>query len=113
MDIRLKVDPFDFTKRAKTAQDAVSASAADREDERLKQASRDFEGIFLGMMLKEMRQTLTGDPILNGGHGEEIFSSMRDQQLVTDIARGTNQLGLGEMIYRQLTRKTATGSEGE
>ncbi len=112
MDIPLRgtIDPYDFTKKVESAKTAVSA--AERDDRRLKQASQDFEGIFMGMMLKSMRGTLSGDTLVSGGHAEEIFASMKDQQMVTDLTRGESGLGLGEMIYRQLTRKDTT-DQGE
>ena len=112
MDIPLRgtIDPFDMTKRVETAKRAVSA--AEREDRQLKQASRDFEGIFLGMMLKSMRSTLSGETLVSGGYAEEIFESMMDQQMVTDISRGESHLGFGEMIYRQLTRKEESDPNG-
>lgn len=72
------------------------------DDERLKEACADFEGILLGYMLKTMKKTLSGDALFGGGLQKDIYDSMYNQELAENIAEGKNSLGIGEALYRQL-----------
>lgn len=74
------------------------------EEKKLKEACSDFESIFMEMMLKSMRSTLPGDAIFKKGLADEVYQSMYDQKLSENIARGDNNLGLGESLYKQLSR---------
>ncbi|MCP3921019.1 MAG: hypothetical protein GY714_00390 [Desulfobacterales bacterium] len=56
------------------------------------------------MMLKSMRSALPGDSIFEKGLADDIYQSMYDQKLTENIARGPNNLGLGDQLYRQLSR---------
>jgi flagellar protein FlgJ len=75
------------------------------EEKKLKKACQDFEGIMINMMLKSMRQTLPGSDIFGNSMGKEIYRSMYDQELSEKIAKGENNLGLGEALYRDLSKK--------
>jgi Rod binding domain-containing protein len=45
---------------------------------------------FFGMMLKEMRKTLSKDHLLSGGHGEEIMQPQLDQVLTERMSESHN-----------------------
>lgn len=69
----------------------------------MKKVSRDFEALFVGLMLKSMRATVGKDELTGGGRGEEVFRSLLDQEYATAIAQ-QGSLGLGQLIERQLER---------
>lgn len=48
--------------------------------------SREFVGIFYGMMMQQMRATLPGNPLFDGGRGEEIFQQRIDNMLGEQMA---------------------------
>ncbi|MCL2899824.1 flagellar assembly peptidoglycan hydrolase FlgJ [Brenneria tiliae] len=65
----------------------------------LEKVARQFEGLFVNMMLKSMRSALPQDGMLNNDQ-TRLFTSMYDQQMAQDLsAKG---LGLAEMIIKQL-----------
>jgi len=68
-----------------------------------KKVSREFEALFVGMMLKSMRATVGRDELTGGGHGEEVYRSLLDQEYATAIAQ-QGSLGLGRLIEQQLER---------
>lgn len=70
----------------------------------MKEACQDFEGIMIQMMLKSMRKTLTGDDIFGNSMGKDIYKSMYDQELAERIAKGDNNLGLGDSLYKELVK---------
>ena len=71
------------------------------DDIRLREASNEFEAIFIQQMLKTMRQTSLESDFVKKSEGEKIFRSMLDEQYAILSAK-SRRLGLGEMIYQQL-----------
>ena len=69
----------------------------------LKKSATDFESIFVGMMLKSMRNSVQKSGFLDGGNAEDIYRSMLDQEY-SKVLSGTNKLGLANTIERQLSR---------
>jgi peptidoglycan hydrolase FlgJ len=80
------------------AKDAASA----------KKVAREFEAMFVGLMLKSMRQTVGEDKLTGGGRGEEVFRSLLDQQYA-DIAAQGGGIGLAKSIEKELTRGNQGG----
>lgn len=80
-----------------------TAPAAGSERERLGEAARQFEAIFLRQMLSAARSADFGGDDLFGGQGEETFREMRDARFA-EIAAGTGTLGLAASIEAQLAR---------
>jgi len=64
---------------------------------------QDFEGLFLGMMMKSMRATVGENTLTGGGHGEEVFRSLLDQQYATIAAK--RGLGLAPLIEKEIIRQ--------
>lgn len=73
------------------------------QDAALKKTSQDFEALFIGMMLKSMRATVGKDSLTGGGHGEEVYRSMLDQEYAQEAAKG-GALGLCRGLEEQLAR---------
>src|SRR5476649_1258793 len=83
----------------------LRASAGRQDPQALREAARQFEGLFTAMMLKSMREGSLG-----GGLGDsqetQTYQEMYDQQLALQMAHGKG-LGLAEMLMQQLTRASA------
>ena len=76
-------------------------------EQQLKQAhkvSQDFEALFVGMMVKSMRATVGKDKLTNGGHGEEVYRSLLDQEYAAAAAK-RGSLGLAPMIEKDIIRQ--------
>jgi len=83
---------------------AMPLSAAEPSRDRLRTAARELETQFAQMMLKSMRSTSFGDPMLGDN---TMYREMYDQQLAKEMAKGDG-LGLAPMIVRQLERSQGT-----
>ena len=85
--------------------DRLRASAARQDPQALREAARQFEGLFTAMMLKSMREASLGSGL---GDSEETktYQDMYDQQLALQMAHGKG-LGLADMLMQQLTRANA------
>ena len=86
----------------------VDRSSAAREAVAAKKVAKEFETMFVGMMLKSMRETVGKDKLTNGGHGEEIYRSLLDQEYAKSLTEHGG-VGLTAMLERQLV-KPASGS---
>ena len=81
--------------------DALRRTVRASPQEGMKQASKQFEVMFLQMMLKSMRDATPSDGML-GSSQEKTYTSMLDQQLSQNLSgRG---LGLAEAMFTQLNR---------
>tara|TARA_Y100001960_G_scaffold172258_1_gene180561 strand:- start:56 stop:376 length:321 start_codon:yes stop_codon:yes gene_type:complete len=79
----------------------IPESRGKNNDTRLREASNEFEAIFIQQMLKTMRKTSLESDFIKKSEGEKIFRSMLDEQYAILSAR-SGRLGLGEMIFQQL-----------
>jgi flagellar protein FlgJ len=90
--------------------DAVSASKTSKRDEakekekkKLMDACVETESLFVGQMLKQMRNTIHKGDILNGGQTEEIFTDMLYDQYALNMSKTAN-LGIAKMMYQQMSK---------
>ncbi|MFW5782109.1 MAG: rod-binding protein [Candidatus Muiribacteriaceae bacterium] len=70
--------------------------------EELKKTCQEFESLFVNQLMKEMRKTVDKSGFIDGGHGEEIFQSMLDEEYAKEISK-SQTLGLSDMLYSQLS----------
>lgn len=70
---------------------------------RLRQAAQEFEAVFVGHMLKTMRQSFPQAGLFPSGAGQKLYQDLADQELARAMSRGGG-LGLGEVLVRGLTR---------
>jgi flagellar protein FlgJ len=81
--------------------DALRRTARATPEEGLRQVSRQFEAVFMQMVLKSMREATPADGIM-GSQQEKLYTSMLDQQLAQSLSgRG---VGLAEAMFAQLSR---------
>ncbi len=104
MDATLRPIQSARDRVAQAAVQAASSAPSGKDKERLRDAARDFEAIFLNLMLGSMRKTVQKDSRFSGGPAEGVFQGMLDQEFATGAARKGNGLGIGEMLYRSLER---------
>ena len=75
------------------------------QDRRLMDTCIEMESIFVGRMLKEMRNTLSKeDRLIHGGQAEEIFTDMLYDQYALTLSR-TSNLGIAHQLYNELSRR--------
>lgn len=69
--------------------------------EAVREAAKQFEAVFIQMMLKSMRDASPGDGGLLDNDQTRLYRDMFDQQIALTLAQ-KGQLGLGDAIARQL-----------
>jgi flagellar protein FlgJ len=90
-----------------TAVGVVRQSVRDNDAAGLKEVARQFESLFLRMMLKSMREASDGDELFDSHEGG-MYRDMFDDQIAVDMS-GKGSLGLADLLVRQLRQPQAAG----
>lgn len=81
------------------------------EEQRLRAATKQLEGVFVQELFKAMRETIPQDGMMNGGAGEEIFTGLMDEKIAAHVPEQWER-GIGESLYRQLRAALPHGNQG-
>ena len=90
----------------------ITKRSNENEAEALKEVARQFESMFVKMMLKSMRDAnaeFEKDSLFNS-YETKFYRQMFDDQLALSLSQGKG-IGLAETIYRQLSRQFDVESE--
>ena len=78
----------------------------------LKKALTEFESLFIGYMLKTMKESVAKNELFHGGSGEEIYNSLFDTELARLMASG-HGIGLKDMMMREMGGAEEAAGPGE
>jgi Rod binding domain-containing protein len=70
----------------------------------LRRLADELESVFLNQLFQAMRQSVPDGGLGTSSPGEEMFTAMLDEQLAKEAAFKWER-GLGEELYRQLSRR--------
>ena len=79
----------------------LKQAAKENSPEAIKGVAKQFEAIFMNMMLKSMRDATPQDSLLDNDQSR-TFISMLDQQLTSNLSN--KGLGLADVLARQLSK---------
>jgi Rod binding domain-containing protein len=68
-----------------------------------RQAAEDFEAFFLARYFDAMQMGLESDGPMGGGHSEEIFRSVLNDEYAKVIS-GRGGIGIADAVYREILR---------
>jgi Rod binding domain-containing protein len=69
--------------------------------QKLKESAEEFEAIFVGLMLKSMRDSVQKSGLLDGGNGEDIFRGMLDVEYSKSMA-AERKTAIADAIEREM-----------
>lgn len=98
MEVRHPSSWFDFNSLAD-----LKAKAGSRPAESTRDVAQQFESLFLNLMLKEMRKSVTRSGLL-GSDAMETYEQMFDQQIALGMSRAGG-IGLAPFIEQQLEKR--------
>jgi len=78
----------------------LKQGAREKDPEAIRQVAKQFESLFVQMMLKSMRDTVPENELF-GSNAERMYRDMYDKQLSMQISNGKG-IGLANVIERQL-----------
>lgn len=70
-------------------------------EEQAKKAAEQFESFFLGQMLEYMNSDIDGQGMFGGGHAEDVWRSMLNQEYGKEIAKSSS-LGVADAVMRSM-----------
>ena len=74
---------------------------------RIRETAQEFEGVFIGMLLKAMRASVGNGGLFKNGMDTQTYRDMFDQEIGRQIAKGGG-IGLAQLILRdQALRQVA------
>ncbi len=85
------------TQLSQTAKKVEKNTASDQE---LREATQEFESLFLHQLMKAMRSTIPKNNLFHGGQREEIFTDMLDQEISKIAAK--RGIGIADLLFQQL-----------
>ncbi|TCO78814.1 rod-binding protein [Marinisporobacter balticus] len=91
-----KVEDNAFEKIFEQAKDS-------KDEEKLKDACRQFESVFMNMLMKNMRNTIHDDGIMEKSYAREMFEGMLDEKIADEASKGEG-MGLAQQMYKQLAK---------
>ena len=71
-------------------------------DKDLREATHEFESLFIHNLLKTMRAAIPKSEFFNGGSGEEIFTDLLDQEISKVVSK--RGIGIADVLYQRLTK---------
>lgn len=89
--------------------ESLKQSARQNSPDSLKGAAKQFEALFMNMIMKSMREASPQDGILDNQQ-TKMYTSMLDQQLSQNLA--SRGVGLAEVLIRQLSSNQMTSAVG-
>ena len=85
----------------------ATAGGPDSKPRTLRQATQEFESLFIAQMLGAMRQTVPQSHLFGTDSGERVFRQMLDEETARQVA-SSGGLGIGDLLYRQLAGVAAS-----
>lgn len=83
--------------------DALRTQAKQAPDKALVAAAKQFEAVFMSMLMKSMRDATPQEGMFDSEQ-TKMFTSMLDQQLSQNVG-GSRGIGLADMMVKQLSRQ--------
>lgn len=72
-------------------------------DAKAREIAQEFEAFFISTMLETMSSSLEVDPVFGGGHGEQVYRSMLNDEYGRTFARAGG-IGIADSVYREIMR---------
>ena len=88
-------------------------SGENKDAEELKELAKQFESIFVNLLIKSMRDTLPKDGLISS-HSLDMYQSLFDEEVANEMAKSKGQgVGLADVLYSQLSRMNEADSDTE
>ena len=99
------VNASDKARLLQRASTNSGAALTEKQRHQAKKVSQDFEALFVGMMMKSMRATVGKDKLTGGGHGDDVYLSMLDQEYAAASVKRGGGLGIAKIIEKDIIRQ--------
>lgn len=101
-----------LTAAAQSAAAVKKAATEATAMQRLHKAAQQFEGVFVGMVMHVMRESVPDDSLFGSSNTEQMFGEMLDEQRSQAVA-GSGELGIAKIIEKQLAPQVKSNAAHE
>ena len=91
---------------------ALKNAVSEKDEKKLRKACNDLESVFVNMMFKQMRSTVDKSGLIDAGFAEETYEDMLFENYADEATKGKG-LGLGEILFKQLSRQMNEKTGGQ
>lgn len=67
----------------------------------LEKAAKEFEGVFLGTLMRAMRKTVPDNELFNSSGPTKFYQQMHDAEIAKALAAGHSNMGIADLIVKQ------------
>lgn len=99
-----QINQLNIKTNTEAFQKAIQDAIDSKDKDKLKQACKDLEAVFVKQMLDEMRNTIPKDPLTGDDFATDVFTSMMYDNYAELIAQNSD-LGIADAMYNQLSKK--------
>lgn len=83
----------------------LQAAKNSKDDQELRDVSKQFEAVFINMLLKNMRSTIPEDQgYIEKSNATKTYESMLDEEMAEQMSKAGG-IGLSDMIYKSLVKR--------
>lgn len=90
-------------QKAEDFEKILESAKENNDDEKLKATCREFEAIFVNMLMKNMRRTVMDGGLVEKSHAREMFEGMLDEEIAKEVSKEQG-IGLAKTMYEQLSK---------
>lgn len=83
-------------------EEMLKAASASKDEAKLREVCSNLESVFLNMMFKSMRSTVQKSDLMGESFAAQTYEDMLYENFADEAAK-SKSLGLGEMLYKQLS----------
>lgn len=91
-------------------EDMLQKAAKEQDEKKLREACRNLESVFLNMIFSSMRNTIQKSDLVGDSFATGVYEDMLYEKYAEEASKGKG-LGLGEMLYEQLSKNIKIDEE--
>jgi len=89
---------MNITSAANRRVDAPAAPTRESQEQTLRTAAQEFEGMFVNLLLKSMRSTVMESDLVENKGEMNTYRDLLDQEMSKNLGSGPNGIGVADMI---------------
>lgn len=86
-------------------QDKLNNSNNGENDEELLKTCKEFESIFMDIVMKEMQSTVPDGGLTEKTYAREVYEGMFSEEVTKEVTKADNGIGLAKVIYESMKNK--------
>jgi len=86
-------------------QDKLNSAKEKQDDEGLLKACKEFEAIFMDIVIKEMQSTITDGGLTEKSYARDVYEDMLNEELSKETTKSEDGIGLAKVLYESMKNR--------